>query len=173
MYVCKKGRLHRFALALCSSLFCVFLIGCIPIPEPEELEDDEPEIEAFYFETIGRGSASPAPDTTEVIVRDAEAWATYQERFQPPLPFKSVDFSQEMVILIAMPTETGGHSIMVEAIEREENGTTVTIRYVLNEPGEFCVPFQNEDLPFQAVIMRPDDGPFVFEHRIEPMSCEL
>lgn len=166
----KKSRLLRPCVGLCSIAFCAFLMGCIPIPEPDQ-EEEEPEVEAFYFESLGLGSRNTTGDTTEVVIHDAETWALYQEQFTPPFPYKPVDFSQGMVALVAVPTESGGYSVMVESVEREDS--TVTIRYVINEPGQDCMTTMAEAMPFQAVVLPPIEGPFVFEHRVEPMLCEL
>ncbi len=133
-----------------------------------EIEDHS---EPLYFETIGRGHTGVGRDTLEVVVRDADSWARVSASIRPLAPFESVDFSQAMVALIALPTESGGYTIEVETVESLDG--LITVSYLVNEPGTDCITPTALALPFQAVFFKREDGEVRFVRRTVAYSCEL
>ncbi len=149
-----------------ATVLVLFSTGC---EEPAiEIEDLS---ESLYFETIGRGQTGDGRDVVEVVARDAESWARLSTSVRPLAPFKKVDFSQAMVALIAIPTESGGYSIEVETVESLDG--VITISYLLSEPGTDCITPTALALPSQAVFFKREEGEVRFVRRTEDYSCEM
>ena len=136
-------------------------------------EEGEAEAEpmAFYFESLGRGQRAAFADTTEVVIRDAETWARYQDLLRPVQPFEPVDFTQAMILLAAVPTSTGGYLVEFEAVE--EVGDTVTASYSLTAPGRECLALPAPSVPYEVVLARRDESPVRFERRAATYPCSL
>jgi len=148
------------------SVLVLVSTGC---EEPAiEIEDNS---EPLYFETIGRGHSGVGRDTLEVVVRDEDLWARVSASVQPLAPFESVDFSQAMVALIALPKESGGYMIEVETVESLDG--VITVSYLVSEPGTDCITPTALSLPFQAVFFKREEGEVRFARRTEAYSCEM
>ena len=157
--------LLRRVVLLGTLLLVAFLAGCLGTPQ----EDTEVSIaEALAFEPLGRGRQARI-DTTEQVIRDAATWAVYQDSLRPLLPFKEVNFEQEMVLLAALPVTTGGYDLRFEIIERTEEG--LTARYRLFTPGDDCRVTMGDGVAFQAVRLAQTDGPLHFEYEEETLHC--
>jgi hypothetical protein len=124
--------------------------------------------EALAFEPLGRGRQARL-DTTERVIREAAAWAAYQDSLRPLMPFKAVDFEREMVLLVALPVPTGGYDLRFEIVEQTEEG--VTAHYRLFEPGSDCRVTMGESVVFEAVRVASLDASFHFEHERETLRC--
>ena len=149
----------------------VFFLTAAGCTEPEIDNENIVETEAIYFEPIGLGSSSAFNAVTEKAIYDADTWNDYQQYMETVLPFRDVDFSQLMVVFVAVPAHTGGVTVQIESVEIGE--TDVVVSYVLGQPGEDCRVMDIPSAPFQAVMLRRLDGPFRFEHRTEPQPCTL
>ncbi len=140
--------------------------ACLPVQEEEE---EEPEYDVLYYATLVRGNDSAVRDTTEMVIRDAETWEEVKEKleyFEAPRP---VDFQQAMVLLIALPVDTGGYFLNVDTIEYDENRVMVT--YIIFEPGSDCLNVAAEITPYIAVEVRRTETPVTFTHRREYEFC--
>lgn len=142
--------------------------GCGRTSEDGEAE---PEPMAFYFESLGRGQRAAFTDTTEVVIRDAETWAHYQDVLRPMQPFEPVDFTQAMILLAAVPTSSGGYLVEFDAIE--EAGDTVTASYLLTAPGRDCLAVPAPAVPYEVVLTRRDERPVRFERGTDTYPCSL
>lgn len=131
----------------------------------------EPEPEAFYFEPLGRGQHAAFTDTTEVVIRDAETWARYQNELRPVQPFEAVDFTQAMVFLAAVPSPAGGYLVEFEAVE--EAGDTITASYLLTAPGRDCLAVSAPAVPYEAILTRRDEAPVRFQRHTATYPCSL
>lgn len=149
------------ALLLCSTLSA----GCSP--EAEEETQEEPE--SLYFEPIGYGQRASISDTLELAFRDHASWVAYRDSLDPIAPFDTVDFSQAIVLLVALPQLTSGHSIEMVSVDRFE--THVVAEYVVNIPSEDCLTAYSENVPFQAVLVRRTELPVTFTHTTEEYRC--
>lgn len=129
-----------------------------------------PDVEPLYLEAIGNGDRASLTDTLETVVRDSAAWADLQPTFRLFRPFKPVDFSQTMVVVAAVPVETGGYRVRFEEAERRAD--TVFVSYVLERPGADCLPAMGGGVAFQAAYVRRAEGPVAFLHRTERYSCD-
>ncbi len=157
----EKCRLLHASLLVLS----VILIGCGPAPK------DLTEItvsEALAFESLGWGLRANL-DTTEVVIRTAEAWETYQATLHPLQPFSDVDFTQEMVLLAAVPVPTGGYTIAFEVVETAND--TLTAQYLVSMPGIDCLTATGDAVVFQAVRLAKTEGAMRWEHTREAYRC--
>ncbi len=148
-------------------LLIMLLAGCLGAPEQET---EVSIAEAVAFEPLGRGRQALI-DSTEltIAIRDAETWTAYQDSLRPLLPFKEVNFEQEMVLLAAMPVPTGGYDLRIEVVEQTDEG--LAVRYRLFTPDEDCRVTMGEGVVFQAVRLAQTDGPLHFERDEETLHC--
>lgn len=144
----------------------LFLVGCAPTAE-----DIVETSEVLVFERLGMGHSGTVRDTVQAVARTEAEWAALQQSVRPMEPFRKVDFTQYMVALVAVPTESGGYIVEVESVEEDEG--VITVSYVLNTPKSDCVTLVAEAMPFQAVVVRRAEGDVHFSRRIERYSCEL
>ncbi len=118
-----------------------------------------------------RGQSAAFADTVEVVVRDAESWGALLGRLETLLPMPPVDFSEVMVLLVAVPTPTGGTNILFESVE--DDGQTWIATYSIGMPARDCRAIDGAAVPFQAVMVPRSDRPVRFEHSIEPYPCTM
>lgn len=137
-------------------------------PPPEDIPDTS---ELLYFEPIGMGQRGMGREPVEEIVRTASAWDSLQVLVQPLEDFKPVDFNQQMVVVVGVPSEQGGFTLEVESVVADHD--TITVSYVVHQPKDDCISPVTEALPFQAVAVRAAEGVTVFERRIQRYSCEF
>ncbi|GAB5519596.1 MAG: hypothetical protein RhofKO_18470 [Rhodothermales bacterium] len=137
----------------------------------------EPDLEDFIdsmpvsFERVGQGQQAALTDTIEVAIRDAAAWDTLAARLRPLQPFEAIDFEQTMVLLVGLPVESGGHTVIFDFIEKVD--TAIVAYYNVLEPKGDCVTVEATAVAFQAVRVPQDATPVHFERQIERYSCEL
>ncbi len=153
-------------LACC---FCLpmALAACEPGQDPDAISPST----AVYFEALMRGQSAAFADSVEMVVRDAEQWEALQSRLETLLPMPDVDFSSTMVLLVAIPTPTGGTNILFESVE--DDGQTWIATYSIGMPARDCRAIDGIAVPFQAVIVPQSDRPVRFEHSIEPYPCTM
>jgi len=144
----------------------VLLAACSP--PAEDIVDTS---EVLYFERIGMGQQGEGREAVEALVRTEEEWDALRSSVQPLEAFASVDFDQQMVAIVGVPTESGGYTLEVESIVADRD--TVTVSYVVHTPKDDCISPIFEALPFQAVAVRKADGVAVFEKRIQRYSCDF
>lgn len=125
--------------------------------------------EVLYFEQIGYGQRGSLKDSTEIALRSPQEWAIYRDSLKPIAPFDSVDFEQGIVMLVALPQESSGHSINFVNIEAHDSVTVA--EYVVSAPAEDCLAAFAETVPFTAVMVRRTDNPVRFEREIEEYRC--
>ena len=135
-------------------------------PPAEDIVDTS---EVLYFERIGMGQQGEGREAVEAVVRTQEEWDALRSTVQPLEDFKPVDFDQQMVAIVGVPTESGGYTLEVESIVVDRD--TVTVSYVVHTPKDDCISPIFEALPFQAVAVRKADGVAVFERRVQRYSC--
>lgn len=155
-----------FTTAIGIVAFPLFLSGC----QPQTVEEAGPD-EVLYFETLGMGQNGTIRDTLEVIYRDE---ASLQEALTKVMPLGTippVDFSQVMVGLIAVPTESGGYVVEVQSVEK--TGSHISVNYEFATPGQDCVTIQALSLPFQLVIIQRSEGEVSFTRTTKRYSCGL
>ena len=140
--------------------------GCVQ----ESTLDDGPD-DVLSFEPIALGHQGSTRDTLELVLRTPEELADALELVTPLGELPEVDFSQYMVGLVAVPTESGGYIVEVQSVEK--TGDEITINYVLNVPADDCITVQALSLPHQIVIIRRDMGSVTFEHERKRYLCGM
>ena len=151
---------------LAGLLLTLLLAGC---QLPEERETEVTLTEALAFEPIGRGQTASLDTTTTIAIRDETTWAAYQDSIRPAQPFSKVNFEQEMVILVAVATTSGGYSIAFESVDKGTDG--LIAYYTLSEPGYDCMTTMATAFPFQAIRLAKTAGPVRFEQATESYRC--
>ncbi|MDZ4699627.1 MAG: hypothetical protein SH809_07975 [Rhodothermales bacterium] len=153
-------------LAVCCCL-PVALAACEPAQDPDAISPST----AVYFEALMRGQSAAFADTVEMVVRDAESWDALLGRLETLLPMPPVDFTDAMVLLVAVPTPTGGTNIQFDSVE--DDGQTWIATYSIGMPARDCRAIDGIAVPFQAVVVPRSDRPVRFEHSIEPYPCTM
>ncbi len=127
--------------------------------------------EALPYEQIGFGQRAADHVLLERLARTEAEWEALAPRVSPREPFLPVDFSQQMVALMAVPVESGGYAVEVEQAEVVRD--TVVISYIVYTPGSDCISTMGLAEPFQAISLRQAAGPVRFERTRERYSCEM
>lgn len=125
----------------------------------------------LFFEQVVRGQQASFVDTIETVIKDNETWTAYKTMLNVSTGGGAVDFDQMMVILAAIPAESGGYYVSFQSIE--ETDSTIVANYVLGVPGDDCITAMGLTVPYQAVTVRKGDLAVVFEREIEPLPCSF
>lgn len=150
-----------------TALVCALVIsGC----QTQTVADLGPD-EVLYFETVGMGHNGAIRDTTEVVFTDRAAFESAVSNLNLLGPISDVDFSQNMVGFIAIPTESGGYIIEVKSVEK--TGNEIVVSYEFSTPGQDCVTIQALSLPFQIVKIKRSEGEVRFNRIQKQYSCGL
>jgi hypothetical protein len=144
----------------------LLITGCDPQPRSD---DFFPDGVALYFEPIGSGHRGALRDSVEIAFHDEEAWGVYRDSLRPVAPFRPVDFDQAIVVLVALPQETSGHSIEIVSVEEVDSVTVV--EYFVHAPDDDCLMGVAEAVPFQAVLVRRTELPVTFKRTMEYYRC--
>lgn len=152
-----------------TSLFAALVLGLLQGCGGGADAETEPPVEVLYFEPIGYGQSGSLTDTTEIVLRTEEEWAAYRDSLRPIASFKPVDFSQSVVLLVALPQATSGH--LIEFVGVEERDSVTVAEYVVGVPAEDCLTATAEAVPFQAVMVRRTELPVRFQHKPEEYRC--
>lgn len=126
----------------------------------------EPYSFAFYS-----GLDKPA----RLVVRDAATWQALWSQIYlrqspvPPLP--AIDFSRDMIVVVALGSHsTGGYGILLEgASEAGTGGIAVTVRSV--SPGSNCVVTEAFTQPVDIALLPLRDGAVRFLERSQVSDC--
>ncbi len=164
MSSCAARRIRISALLL--FLLPGFLLGAC---SSESVSEEEPIPEPLHFASIGYGQHGPLKDTLEIVIRDQETWAAWQDSLRPVAPFLSVDFSQAMVLLVALPQITSGYAVTFLSLDRMDSA--IVAEYLVEIPAEDCLTAAAESVPFQAVLTHPTDSPIRFKRVEEEYRC--
>lgn len=112
----------------------------------------------------------------QVVIRDREAWLQMwkqinSKRFDKhPVPPPNVDFSREMLIVVAMGQRTsGGFHIMVDSIYERDNKLEVVVKNSL--PGKNCLVTTAFTEPVDIVRLQKSDLSIVFRETNVARNC--
>ena len=126
----------------------------------------------------------PGPLTTNsgivkrlrIVIRDRDAWVELWKQLsskqfpQPPLP--EIDFSREMLIVVAMGEQgTGGFSISVDGVYEKNNKIEVIVKSF--RPGKKCMLTQALTQPVDVVRLKKSDYSVVFRETSETKNCGM
>src|SRR6202035_822852 len=112
-------------------------------------------------------------DQLRVVVRDAATWARVWADLQagsslqdtPP----AVDFSREMLVVAAMPTQSCVAKVSVRSIVRAGDGSLAVD--VLEQPPAANCRCMTSERPFHVVSLARTDAQVRFSVEISPRSC--
>jgi hypothetical protein len=113
-------------------------------------------------------------DPARLVIRDAATWqrtwdSLWNIRPSPPLP--DVDFSRDMVIVVAMGIRSsGGHSIVIESAAAD--GANVTIHLLMETPGPNCVSTMALTSPVDVARVSRANGEVQFRERTAVRDCQ-
>lgn len=111
-----------------------------------------------------------------IVVRDETSWqalwSQIHERFSEVPPVPAVDFSREMVVVVALGLRSsGGYSILVDAAHEASNaGLLVTVRSI--SPGSKCARTAALTQPVDIARVPRRDGEVSFLEQSEVTVCE-
>lgn len=116
------------ALAGCAAEGTSPEIGRVPVNDTQVLDGRVLQGNLLTFRYY-----SGLTQRERMVVRTEEEWARLWERItqrvSPPIPRPSVDFSREMVLVVAMGERpTGGYTIVVEGIVQADRHLHAMIR---------------------------------------------
>ena len=125
-------------------------VSVAPAPPPQQTA----QVQTVAFTTVDKGTYSGVPERKAVLVTDAQAWeALWRQHTSrvvngPGAP--AIDFSQQSVLAVYMGEQrTGGYSIEVTSITRENGRLTVTVRQ--SRPGPGAITTMALTQPFHMV----------------------
>jgi hypothetical protein len=157
----------------------------------------------FVLAACGRGASAPAPaaprwspvpesareyydnsggirDSLRQVVRDAETmqkvWKEATSKQTSPAPLPNVDFSREMVLVVAAGRMSAEDEIHVDSVdvrkERDERGKDRDVMVALVRSVEGCRRVKAVGYPVEIVRVRRFDGPVRFaEQRVQAEGC--
>ena len=133
-------------------LACLVLIlaGCAS-DKGSRQDEVESMPSAVVIETLGTGFTGSIRDTTEAVYRSRSAWNKVAATLTPLKEFPEIDSSQVMVVLVAIPTSSGGYSVEFKTAEATDDEIIIT--YELGVPGYDCITTAALSLTFQAATV--------------------
>ena len=111
-----------------------------------------------------------------IVVRDHSSWqalwAQIYRGYAPVPPVPAVDFSRDMLVVVALGLRSsGGYSILVDtANEARDSGLVVTVRSI--SPGPKCGVTAALTQPVDIARVPRRDGEVSFLERSEVHTCE-
>ena len=154
------------ALAACAA----------PAPDPEPVGNDnaaqllelrrDSSIRALRY---SNGLSEPAT----MVIRDANQWRMTWAAItsnHSPMPVPEVDFSRDMVVLVALGTRsTGGYTAAIERIQRTAEG--ISVDYLAQSPGDRCGTTAALTQPMDFVFIARVEGPATFTRHDQTFDC--
>lgn len=166
--------LHAGPVRALSLGVLLLLVGCSspdgpggssPAPTTEAEESGE----FLVFDPLALGQTGAFTTPIERVYRDEDSWRGAMDSLRINVAPGPVDFTQSMVVLLALPQESGGYSIEVQTVESRAEG--LLVEYELSVPADDCIPIAGAALPFQAVTVRRADGPVTFVRKDFRYEC--
>ncbi len=144
------------------------LAGCETAQQvPELTEEDLAEL--IPYVSLGRGVQASLDTTTTHMISEPSTWSAYTDSLQPLLPFTSVDFEMETVLLAAVDVNSGGYDLRFELVESLRD--TVVATYRLFSPGTDCRPSYAPGVPFEAIRIPQTHTAVRFIQMEEAVDC--
>lgn len=120
-------------------------------------------------------SYSAIGEPLQVLVRDVEAWRKMWEQIHrtvsplPPLP--DIDFSREMVVVVALGARpTGGYGIIVDRAYERDDRLEIVVRK--QTPGKTCFNTQAVTQPVDIVRLPKTERSVVFRETEVVHDCK-
>lgn len=162
-----------------ASLLALTALACGGRPGPGVPAAPPPASTALDVHRFATDSGSFAGNSgyetpATVVIGDAGAWAAAWGRIhegqQPLPPLPSVDFSNRMVVLVAIGQQpNGGHSVRLTGAAPA--GDTLLIRAEHRSPGAGCFTTQALVEPVDIATIARTSAPIRFDVRGAVYSC--
>lgn len=142
-------------------------VRTIDVPGSNELRRD-PAIQPYRY-------SNGIDDPVTLVIRDAgaweETWARIVARIGPPKPpAPAVDFSKEMVLLVAMGTRpSGGYTAQILRAASGPGG--IVVDWVATSPGANCFTTAALTQPIDIVLVPRADGDVRFSRQDQTKNC--
>ena len=147
------GLLLLFAAAGCREEAAAPTTG----PDPAEVGDELAILRKFPPSASG-GYAAPAQEIHRDAASFASAWKKANAHIAPIPATPAVDFSKEMVALVALGQKpNSGFSVEIVGIRRTES--SLRILFAAREPAAGTMSAAVMTNPWHAVVLPRDDGP--------------
>ena len=118
---------------------------------------------------------SGIPDPLRIVIRDRDTWVELWKKLssvsfpRPPVP--EIDFSREMLIVVAMgQRNTGGFDIIVDGVYERDKKLGVDVKST--SPGRACGVFATLTAPVDIVRLQKSDYPVVFRETNVTRECK-
>ena len=145
----------------------VLLAACRPTEGPASAFSTDPHavpvaLIRFRSDSIAFAQYSGVWQAENLVVRDARTWADLWQRIyadvNPAPPTPSIDFTQEMVVAVALGARnTGGYNVLLTGATHDTGG--VLIRASETSPGPHCFTTQAFSQPIDlARVARSDQA---------------
>jgi hypothetical protein len=154
----------RHLPALGTMIAMVGLVACtrtvVVQPPPQTLNAVTSSQRVYTDDGIG------FPDSARIAVRDAATWqdvwqrATYSHPNPPPMP--GIDFTQEMLLVVAAGRMSPGDQIRVDSVGVRNDQYIAIVRTTVE-----CEPFPADAYPMEIVRVRRDERPVGWVERRE------
>lgn len=154
------------ARAALAALLLLAAAGCgdeAAAPSPTSGADpaavgDELSILRKFPPSASGGYAAPAQEIHRDAASFATAWKKANAHMAPVPPPPAVDFSKEMVALVALGQKpNSGFSVEIVGIRRTES--SLRILFAAREPAAGTMSAAVMTNPWHAVVLTRDDGP--------------
>jgi hypothetical protein len=165
--------LSTFTLTLLATILAQ---GCERVAEPSAppldgatMTSEQLEVTPIYNAMVS-GFSAPA----EMVLRNEQALQNAMNEARHDVLVEetpiSVDFSRQMVILVATGTRSsGGHAIRIDEVNRQNGG--MLVRYTVVRPGPDCMTTQMITSPVTAVSVPRVEGAITFDRREVVENC--
>jgi PrcB C-terminal len=113
-------------------------------------------------------------ESGEFVVRDPATWEDVWNRInmrrRPIPPTPNVDFTERMILVVALGQQrSGGYRVTVESTRLEDRTIVVTSKR--EEPGAGCIVTSSLTQPLDIVIVPRHDEPVVFHSELVQTPC--
>ena len=110
----------------------------------------------------------------QVVIQDRKAWEELWKRMYPhnPPPTPPVDFSRDMLIVVAMGQQnTGGFGIIVDSIYERDDKLHVLVKSI--SPGPKCATTQSLTQPVDIVRLLKSGQSVIFRETSARKDCGM
>jgi hypothetical protein len=170
----RPRRVRRATLRVARVALAAASLSCGSAPQTPSGPDRPLPLTRLRSEPYSYTYNSSLREPQRSVIRDRaawqELWSAMWRGHSPPPPIPDIDFSQEMVVVVALGERpTGGFSIFVESASESPSGVAVRVRSV--SPGSSCGTTQALTQPADIGRLPRRDGPVTFAEQTAVEEC--
>ena len=107
----------------------------------------------------------------QVVIRDREAWVELWKRIDKNAPLPAIDFSRDMLIVVAMGQQSsGGFGIIIDAVRERDDRLEVMVKSI--SPGKNCGVLTALTQPVDIVRLLKSKQPVIFRETHVTKTCD-